>query len=165
MVRNQTDLGPGIVEWSLPEADIGEVRVCVPLLEDELDQDDARRTWCPVCSTSTTMRAARASDGRRFDLCDGCGLLWHVDRRLGRAVAHRVAVPHEPVQAGRGDRRAAGDRAVTGGHPRSRSVGRRGASARVVILNPDAARAPDLSLDRPARPRPCAASVPRGADP
>jgi hypothetical protein len=97
MVRNQANPGPGIVEWSLPEADIGEVRVSVPLREDELDPDDARRTWCPVCATSTTMRAARACDGRRFDLCDGCGLLWHVDRRLGRAVGHRVAVPHEPV--------------------------------------------------------------------
>ena len=30
------------------------------------------------------MRAAMTPDGRRFDVCDGCGLLWHVDRR-GRA--------------------------------------------------------------------------------
>jgi hypothetical protein len=97
MVRNQTDLGPGIVEWSLPEADIGEVLVCVPLREDDLDPDDSRRAWCPVCATSTAMRAARTRDGRRFDLCDDCGLLWHVDRRLGRAVAHRVAVPHQPA--------------------------------------------------------------------
>ena len=96
MVRNQTDSGSGIVEWSLPEADIGEVRVSVPLREDELDPDDARRTWCPVCAASTPMRAARTRDGRRFDLCDGCGLLWHVDRRLGRAVAHRVGAPTGP---------------------------------------------------------------------
>jgi hypothetical protein len=94
MVRNQTNPGPGIVEWSLPETDIGEVWAVVPLREGELDPDDARTTWCPVCAGSTTMRAARACDGRRFDFCDGCGLLWHVDRRLGRAVAHRVAVYH-----------------------------------------------------------------------
>ena len=90
MVRNQTDLGPGIVEWSLPEADIGEVRVCVPLREDDLDPDDSRRAWCPVCATSTAMRAARTRDGRRFDLCDDCGLLWHVDRRHERAEATDV---------------------------------------------------------------------------
>jgi len=97
MVRNQTDSGPDIVEWSLPEADIGEVLLCVPLREDDLDPEDSRRAWCPVCATSTPMRAARTRDGRLFDLCDGCGLLWHVDRRLGRAVAHRVAVAHEPA--------------------------------------------------------------------
>jgi hypothetical protein len=42
------------------------------------------------------MRAAVTPDGRRFDLCNGCGLLWHVDRRLGRAEAHRVAVHRRP---------------------------------------------------------------------
>jgi hypothetical protein len=97
MVRNQTDPGPGIVEWSLPEDEIGEVRACLPFREADLDPDDARATWCPVCATLATMRAARTRDGRRFDLCDGCGLLWHVDRQLGRAVAHRVAVAHEPA--------------------------------------------------------------------
>lgn len=102
MVRNQMSSGPGIVEWALPEDDIGDIRASVRLHEGELDPDDAREAWCPVCAMATTMRAAITADGRRFDLCDGCGLLWHVDRRLGRAVAHRVAVPppaaHEPAE-------------------------------------------------------------------
>ncbi len=49
------------------------------------------------------MRAAVTDDERRFDLCDGCGLLWHVERTLGRAVAHRVAVrtaPGRPASPG-----------------------------------------------------------------
>jgi hypothetical protein len=125
MVRNQANPGPSIVEWSLPEADIGEVRVSVPLREDELDPDDARRTWCPVCATSTAMRAARACDGRRFDLCDGCGLFWHVDRRLGRAVAYRVAVPHKPAheRAKATDVRLGPAQSREGTHDPARSAG------------------------------------------
>ena len=91
MVREQVRSGPGIVEWGLPESDIGEQYVRVPVGERDLDPDDARTTWCPVCKSRTRMRAAMTPGGRRFDLCDGCGLLWHVDRRLGLAVANRVA--------------------------------------------------------------------------
>ncbi len=83
-MRKQTISGPGIVEWALPLGDIGTVWVRVRLGEADLDPDDARRTWCPACAAATTMRAAMTPDGRRFDVCDGCGLLWHVDRR-GRA--------------------------------------------------------------------------------
>jgi Zn-finger nucleic acid-binding protein len=90
MVRNQMQSGPGVVEWSIPEDDIGDVRASVPLREHQLGPDDARVTWCPVCEAATAMRAAVASDGRRFDFCPGCGLLWRVDRRLRCAVAHRV---------------------------------------------------------------------------
>jgi hypothetical protein len=80
-VRKQVISGPGIVEWALPLADIGTVRVRVRVGEADLDPDDARRTWCPACASATTMRAAMTPDGRRFDVCDDCGLLWHVDRR------------------------------------------------------------------------------------
>jgi hypothetical protein len=93
VVKQQVRSGPGIVEWGLPLDDIGPVQTVVPVDADDLDPDDARVTWCPVCHAATTMRAAMTPDGRRFDLCDGCGLLWRVDRRLGRAVAHRVAAP------------------------------------------------------------------------
>ena len=97
MVRKQVVSGPGIVEWALPLGDIGRVRATVCFGDDELDPDDAHETWCPVCGAAETMRAAMTPDGRRFDLCDGCGLLWHVDRRLGRAVAYRVSVPRPPA--------------------------------------------------------------------
>ena len=79
-MRKQLISGPGIVEWALPLGDIGTVRVRVRLGEADLDPDDASRTWCPACAAATTMRAAMTPDGRRFDVCDGCGLLWHVDR-------------------------------------------------------------------------------------
>jgi hypothetical protein len=43
-----------------------------------------------MCEATTTMQATVASDGRRLDFCQGCRLLWRVDRRLRRAVAHQV---------------------------------------------------------------------------
>jgi hypothetical protein len=43
------------------------------------------------------MPATIASDGRRFDFCRGCRLLWRVDRRLRRAVAHQVTVARVPT--------------------------------------------------------------------
>ena len=88
MVRNQTRSGPGVVEWSIPAADIGEVRASLPLRAHQLEPDATRVTWCPMCET--TMQATVASDGRRLDFCHGCRLLWRVDRRLRRAVAHQV---------------------------------------------------------------------------
>ena len=90
MVRNQTRSGPGVVEWSIPAAEIGEVRASLPLREHQLEPDDTRVTWCPMCEATTTMQATVASDGRRLDFCQGCRLLWRVDRRLRRAVAHQV---------------------------------------------------------------------------
>lgn len=93
MVRDQLIGGPGIVEWSLPEDEIGPVQVIVPLHDDELEPDGTNAPWCPVCGTRTRMRAAVTPRGRRFDFCADCGLLWHVDRRLGRAEGHRVAAP------------------------------------------------------------------------
>ena len=99
MVRNQTSTGPGIVEWSLPTAEIGEVRSSVQLSAAALDPEEARAAWCPVCERATAMCAVRTADGRRFDYCDGCGLLWHVDRLIGRVVGHRVVVPRAPAPA------------------------------------------------------------------
>ena len=106
-MRRQLISGPGIVEWALPVADIGILWTTVQLGDDDLDPDTARRTWCPVCATATTMRAAVTDDERRFDLCDGCGLLWHVERTLGRAIAHRVAVRTAPADPRPGTRTAA----------------------------------------------------------
>jgi len=99
MVRNQDRRGPGIVEWSLPDDEVGQVQSVVEVRDADLDDDDAHATWCPTCGETTPMRDAVTPDGRRFDLCDGCGLLWHVDRRLGRAEAHRVAVHRPPSPA------------------------------------------------------------------
>jgi hypothetical protein len=97
MVRNQTRSGPGVVEWSIPADDVGDVRASVPLREHQLEPDDARLTWCPACAATTAMPATIASDGRRFDFCRGCRLLWRVDRRLRRAVAHQVTVARVPT--------------------------------------------------------------------
>lgn len=91
MVRDQMRSGPGVVGWSLPDDEVGDVRARLPFAGD--DPDDARTPWCPVCSARTTMRAVVTPTGRRFDLCDGCGLLLHVDRAHGRVVAHRVVAP------------------------------------------------------------------------
>lgn len=99
MVRDQTSTGPGIVEWSLPTAEIGEMRSSVQISADTLDPEEAGAAWCPLCERATATRAVRAADGRRFDYCDGCGLLWHVDRLLGRVVGHRVVVPRSPAPA------------------------------------------------------------------
>lgn len=89
MVLEQMRSGPESVGWALPETEVGGVIVTVEVAELDLDPDDARVTWCPVCRTRTTMRAAITPAGRRFDACDGCGLLWHVDRSTGRAEASR----------------------------------------------------------------------------
>lgn len=87
MVRSQQRGGCTIVDWSLPEGEVGGVIVTVDVREQDLDPDDTRMTWCPVCHGASAMRSAETPDGRRFDLCDGCGLLWHVDRNLGRVTA------------------------------------------------------------------------------
>jgi hypothetical protein len=100
MVRGQTRSGPGVVEWSLPDEEVGDVRVRLAFEEDDLDPDEARTTWCPVCDQRTAMRAVVTSSGCRYDLCDGCGLLLHVDRAHGYVTAHRVIVPRQPADAG-----------------------------------------------------------------
>ena len=89
MVLEQVTSGPGVVEWGLPEMEVGEVCVSVGVDELVLDTDDARLTWCPVCTTRTRMRAVMTPGRRRFDVCDGCALLWHIDRHTGLAVANR----------------------------------------------------------------------------
>src|SRR5690606_15227597 len=76
MVRSQQRGGCTIVDWSLPEGEVGGVIVTVDVREQDLDPDDTRMTWCPVCHGASAMRSAETPDGRRFDLCDGCGLLW-----------------------------------------------------------------------------------------
>lgn len=90
-MRRQTSSGPGVVEWSLPDDEVGEVWLSVDLREEGLDPDEVATTWCPVCEATTRMRPVVTSGGRRVDLCDECGLLLEVDRHLGRVLAHRVS--------------------------------------------------------------------------
>ena len=94
-MRDQTRAGPGVVEWSLPAGEVGEVTASVPL-PARLDPDETPRTWCPVCDDTEAMQAVVTTGGRRFDRCAGCGSLLEVDRRLGRVLVHRLVVPPRP---------------------------------------------------------------------
>lgn len=152
MVREQVKSGPGIVEWALPEDEIGDVRASVHLEEGDLDPDDVHLTWCPVCRTSTTMRGAVTPDGRRFDLCAGCGLLWHVDRQLGRAVAHRVAFPPPPPPQ-RVDTSDIPLGTVPPHHPRPHPAGRRRPTVAITRGPRRERRAPRLAFRRRTTPK------------
>ena len=55
MVRSQQRGGCTIVDWSLPEGEVGGVIVTVDVREQDLDPDDTRMTWCPVCHGASAM--------------------------------------------------------------------------------------------------------------
>lgn len=88
MVRTQRGDGRH-ADWALPDDAIGLTAAVVPLDETELEPDDERRPRCPVCQNPEPMLAAITSSGDRYDLCLGCGLLWHVDRKRGVVVGIR----------------------------------------------------------------------------
>jgi formate dehydrogenase maturation protein FdhE len=76
-------------DWALPDDAVGVTAAVVSLDEAELESDDERRPRCPVCGIPAPMLAAATSRGERYDLCPGCGLLWHVDRKRGVVVGIR----------------------------------------------------------------------------
>lgn len=88
MVRIQSGAGCH-ADWALPDDAIGVTAAVVPLDEAALEPDDERRPRCPVCRHPEPMLAAITAVGDRYDLCLGCGLLWHVDRRRGVVVGVR----------------------------------------------------------------------------
>ena len=81
------------VEWALPDDEIGPADVVLRFCEADVQPGDSYCAHCQVCDNHQRMQSAVTADGERYDRCVGCGLLWHVDRHLGRVVGARLMIP------------------------------------------------------------------------
>lgn len=98
------------VEWALPDDEIGPADVVLRLCDTDVQRGDPSCARCPVCDNHQRMQSAVTADGERYNRCLGCGLLWRVDRDLGRVVG---ATLHDPPLTGTRRRRPT---AVSPGH-------------------------------------------------
>jgi hypothetical protein len=81
------------VEWALPDDEIGQADVVLPLSAAHIRPGDVFCAHCPVCEGHQRMQSAVTADGQRYDRCLGCGRMWHIDRELGIVLGARLLAP------------------------------------------------------------------------
>lgn len=95
MIRAQRLAGEA-VDWALADEEIGPAGMVLPLDEVIVDPDGTRRPYCPACGDREPMHVAVTAGGVRYDLCTGCGLLWHVDHERRLVTGSRAVAPRSP---------------------------------------------------------------------
>jgi hypothetical protein len=93
VIRDQTDGGCRPPDWAVSEDEIGTDDEVVAIADTIIDPDAQSRTHCPVCGDRELMLRATTAQGERYDLCVGCGLLWHVDYAAGTVIGARQVAP------------------------------------------------------------------------